>query len=93
MDTLEVLNGSGHLTLTWNPDDATEVARAREEVAKLKAAGYQFFLVDDGPADEVVAGHGSLIVKRLEDPTEAEAPIESPKHGRRSVAVRPLQGG
>lgn len=67
-DTLEVLNGSGHLSLSWDPENEREVAEARAEVERLKAAGYSFFLVNDGPADEVAAGHGALDVVRIEDP-------------------------
>ena len=58
-DTLEILNGQGHLSISWDPDKPEEVAEARIEVERLKAIGYSFFLVDDGPADEVSAGHGA----------------------------------
>ncbi len=106
-DTLEILNPSGHLTLTWSPSEPAEVAEIRAEVTRLKAAGYSFFLVDDTPADEVTAAGstGQLKVRRIEDPTanpatepvpasggqEDEAP--PPKAGRRSIAMRPLAGG
>src|SRR5712692_4741892 len=64
--TLNVLDSSGHLQLVWAEDNPEEVANARAEVAKLKAAGYQFFLVDNGSADEVAAGQGKLDVRRVE---------------------------
>lgn len=68
-DTLEVLNGRGHLSLSWDPENADEVAAARAEVEQLKKAGYSFFLVNDVPADEVAAGHGALDVRKIDDPT------------------------
>lgn len=103
--TLEVLNGSGHLTLTWDEADAAQVAATREEVARLKAAGYSFFLVDGSPADEVAAGHGELRCQRVAEPpglSAAEPPAEGPSNPRRgralpratrTVAVRPQAGG
>lgn len=69
-DTLEVLNGSGHLTLTWNPDDPVDVARAREMVTHLKSQGYTFFVVAGSVGDDTVEqGAGRIIVDRIDDPT------------------------
>lgn len=69
-DTLEVLNGSGHLTLSWNPEDPDEVARARETVNHLKSQGYTFFVVAGSVGDDAVEqGAGRIIVDRIEDPT------------------------
>lgn len=68
-DTLEVLNVSGHLSLSWDPENEQEVAEVRAEVERLRAAGYSFFLVEDGgPADAVAAGRGALNVRRIMDP-------------------------
>jgi hypothetical protein len=87
--TLSILDRSGDMTITW--DHADEAARetARKEVEQLRSAGYSFFLVDGSPADEIVAGQGTLIVKRLSaeeliDPKEAETegrddPTSSPE--------------
>ena len=72
MDTLEILTGRGHLTLTWDPELPEDVARARVEVERLRAAAYQFFLVEGGPADPVAAGRGTLEVRRINDPTAAD---------------------
>ena len=69
-DTLEVLNGSGHLTLTWNPEDPADVERARETVNHLKSQGYSFFVVAGSVGDDAVEqGAGRIIVDRIEDPT------------------------
>lgn len=65
---IEVLNGSGHLNLEWDTEDPDAVAKAREEVATLKAAGYSFFLADGAPADEIRAGAGHLTCVRVDDP-------------------------
>ncbi|MFA6046278.1 MAG: hypothetical protein WC718_14940 [Phycisphaerales bacterium] len=106
-NTLEVLDSSGHLTLEWDPNDETEIAAIRAEVARLKAAGYSFFLVEGTPADEVAAGSGSgkLVVRRIDDPadppvqeptTSSDSLADQPKRGhggQRSVAMRPMRGG
>lgn len=107
--TIQVLNGRGHLTLEWNPEDPQEAAGIRAEVENLKAAGYSFWLTEDAPADEVAAGRGKLLVKRIEDPVkeltapddDGDLPYEAPavtskrrgRPPREAVAVRPQRGG
>lgn len=104
--TLERLGAEGHLSLTWNPDDAAEVARAREEVLGLKKLGYAFFLIDGTPTDEVAGGKGQLEARRVgaEEVLAAAAALAAetggaPKRrGRppgqgRAVATRPMRGG
>lgn len=76
-DVLEVLNGRGHLTLKWDPDDPDEVAEARAMVESLKKDGYTFFVAEQISDDEVGRGGGTLLVKRIADPT-AEEPEEAP---------------
>ncbi len=63
--SLTILNGRGDTRLTWNPADPTECAEVRKTIADLKVQGYTFFLVDGAPADEVTAGAGTLLVRRL----------------------------
>lgn len=68
---IQVMDSTGHTTITWEPGDADEEAKAREVVEGLKKLGYTFFLVSGEPADEVSAGAGvgKLIVRALgEDP-------------------------
>lgn len=83
---LEVLDSSGHLTLTWDPSDTEQVRKAREEVERLRAAGYSFFaVVGSQGADEVEAGNGTLIVQRVESPfvqVPAQPEAKPPKKGR-----------
>jgi hypothetical protein len=75
---LHVLNASGHLTLTWNPADSVDVARARKEVEDLRAAGYSFFAVEGATGiDEIEKGKGHLVVKKVEQ-IFAPLPVESP---------------
>lgn len=102
MSAIEVLNGSGHLTLEWDPENPAEVARVRAEVENLRNAGYTFFLTEDEPADAIAAGRGKLLVKRTDDPVTDlsepdEAPAVEPKRRgrppREAVAVRPMRGG
>lgn len=86
LDSLEVLDASGHLTLTWDPTDPEQVSKAREEVERLRAAGYSFFaVVGSQGKDEVDAGNGTLLVERVKDPVRAipAAPApEKPRRGR-----------
>lgn len=104
--TLSVLGRSGDMKLTWDHDDPAERDRIRAEIEILKSAGYSFFLVDGSPADEVAAGRGELIVRRLAAeevlaPAEPESAAEPqqkrrrrpPKSSRNVVAVRPMAGG
>ena len=104
MAAIDVLNGSGHLTLEWDPNDEAAVARARAEVESLRAAGYSFFLTEDEPADAIAAGRGKLLVKRTDDPVgdlsepePEDAPVVKQKRRgrppREAVAVRPMRGG
>jgi hypothetical protein len=88
MDTLEVLNGTGHLTLTWDPTDPKQVEKARQEVENLRAAGYSFFSILDPEEDVIATGNGTLLVERITDPIRLPA-----KKKRKSVAVRPMAGG
>lgn len=43
MGKMRILNQSGDETLTWNPEDATEVEKARAEFERLKGEGYEFY--------------------------------------------------
>lgn len=80
MAQIEILNGMGHLTLEWDHENADEVVRVRGEVENLKRAGYSFFLAEGGPADEVAAGGGKLLVRRLEDPVSELGDLAA-RHG------------
>lgn len=46
---LQVMDGSGHLTLSWDPSDPATVERAKAEFDRLKAAGYAFFATPTSP--------------------------------------------
>lgn len=95
MCSIEVLDRSGHLSLTWDWKDKASLASARAEVKRLKEAGYSFFLVDGPLAGEPVAAagkRGELLVRRVDDVVAAV----KPKRGRpssKAVAIRPMRGG
>lgn len=104
MNTLSILNGQGDTKLTWDANDPTACDEIRRQVAALKDQGYLFFLVDGRPADEVAAGGGELVVRRMEAEEVAAEPAEPAPTKRRGrppraaqdqsvVAVRPLRGG
>lgn len=102
--TIEYLDVSGHLALTWDPGIPESVERARAEFDQLRQAGYQFFVAfADEPADSFQAQVGALRVQRV-DPSVVEprlepaislvATEEQPRRGRaRVVAGRPMRGG
>lgn len=54
MNTLEVLDASGHVTLSWTADDEASLTRARDEFDRLKAAGYAFFSTPEEDAEEIM---------------------------------------
>lgn len=108
MSSIDVLHASGHLTLEWDPDKPVEIANARAEVARLRDAGYSFFLADNEPADAVAAGQGKLVVQRIDgdvvdalseadfietDLVETGQPSPKKRGRPRGVAVRPMAGG
>lgn len=83
---LQILDSSGDLTLTWNPEDPEDVARARAEVDRLKAAGYTFFAVVGATgADEIECGNGELIVRHIQSPLELEEDLP-PEPGEEAPA-------
>jgi hypothetical protein len=87
---LQVLDRTGDLTLTWDPNDPAQVANAREEVQRLKAAGYTFFaVVGASGEDEVDAGQGTLIVRRITDPLAAPEADELPPEPGEEPAIDP----
>ena len=106
-NVINVLDPTGDIEITWDPDNPEEVAKARQMVLDLKSKGYSFFLVDGSEApDEVTAGKGTLKARLVDAeelvPVDApaepstEAPQETGRRGRRSthaVATRPLRGG
>lgn len=89
---MEILNGDGHLTLSWSPDDPESLARAKEEFDRLRAAGYAFFATPSGKGkvgrlkDAAFRRAGSLDVR-------PEQVREFRVRARRTVAVRPMVGG
>lgn len=86
LHSLEVLNSSGHLTITWDPHKAEEVGEARAMVEKLREEGYTFFVVAGSTGkDEVEQGNGMILVRRIEDPTE-DLP---PEPGEATASPRP----
>lgn len=108
MNELIILSHEGDTTITWDDSDTKAREEARQTIADLKAKGYSFFLIDGRPADEITAGGGTLIVRKLtaeevvEPPNDeplATLPEAEPGHKRRGrprkqvVATRPIAGG
>jgi hypothetical protein len=40
---MQIMDPTGHTTVTWNPDDRESVADARREFNRLRDAGYSAF--------------------------------------------------
>lgn len=89
---LEVLDPTGHITLRWSPDDPASVERAREEFDKLKAAGFAFF-VDEASAIPIVRLKQAALAMAGQLDVRPAAVREFEPRRRRTVAVRPMQGG
>lgn len=87
MNTLEILDVSGHLTLSWNPHDASDVERAKQEFARLKAAGFAFFSSEQDERPKLRIGTSGRLEGRLVQVKEFDTEAE------RTVAVRPMRGG
>jgi len=85
---VNILDATGHTELRWDPEKPDECAGARETIQALKRQGFVFFLTDGRPADEVTAGDGMVLVRRLSPVeiesvvTERENPGEPDKPGR-----------
>jgi len=89
--TMEILDPSGHLVLTWDPADEASVTRARDEFERLKGCGFAFFMSDAPEAPKVTRlkgaalNHSGELVIRLARTFDADAD--------RVVAVPPHRGG
>ncbi len=75
---LTVLNSSGDTKIQWDHSDPEQCHQARQMVASLKDQGYSFFQVSGDPADEISAGNGILLVRKLSaDEVVWTEPIEA----------------
>lgn len=82
---MDVMDASGHLSLSWDPADADSVAKAKAEFQTLKAAGFAFFST---------AGKSALrLGKTGELRGELVQTKEFEPEAERTVAVRPMRGG
>lgn len=92
---LEVLDPTGHLSLTWNPDDPESVAKAGAEFDRLKDAGYAFFTTPESSekvtrlTKKVLTESSSLDARHM----EPEQTSTFNPRARRTTAVPPLRGG
>lgn len=99
-NVLEVLDPSGHLTLTWDPDDPESVARAGAEFDRLKAAGYAFFATTEDDAvgikrltRKTLTEHRTLDVRVVDRAGEPAQTRTFNNRAARTVAVPPMRGG
>jgi hypothetical protein len=85
MPCMDVLDATGHLSLTWDPADPESVSKAKAEFEQLKAAGFAFFST---------AGKTALRLGRTgELRGELVQTKEFEPEAARTVAVRPMRGG
>jgi hypothetical protein len=94
LHVIEVLDRSGHLSLTWDPTIPESVERARAEFELLQQSGYQFFRVlnQDEPTG-FAPQDGALVVKRVEaaDVAPAVAPVPPMRRRGRPPKERPTE--
>ena len=83
LGSLEVMDGTGHVTLTWNPDDPDAVKKAEAEFERLRGCGFAFFTEETEQPE--LGASGSLEARLVQ--TKALA-----RRGR-TVARPPMQGG
>ncbi len=66
---MQVMDLSGHTTVTWNPEDSASVADARREFQRLKREGYQAFRMDVVSENGVVVEEKGELIRGAFDPT------------------------
>jgi len=44
--TMQVMDSSGHTTVTWDPDNASSVRDAKRQFDDLRSRGYQAFMMN-----------------------------------------------
>lgn len=60
-NTMEIMDSSGHTTVTWDPTDETGVADARREFNRLLRDGYQAFRMEAQGDHVVVENKGERV--------------------------------
>lgn len=58
---MEIMDSSGHTSVTWNPEDEASVADARREFDRLIGQGYQAFRMEAVGQNAVVENKGDRI--------------------------------
>jgi hypothetical protein len=107
VNTLEILGREGHISVAWDPDNPEEVEKARAEFNRLLEAGFMLFVVT--AVKEFPEGAGEVTAELVAAPPPLPAgkpdPSSPPATARgeqtrkfqpkakRTVAVRPMQGG
>jgi hypothetical protein len=94
---MDIFEGTGRVTLTWDPAQPAEVEGARVEFQRLRDSGYVMFAAETGGprhaverrVDEFDAAAGGLTARSA---VPAQTDVFDPESSR-IVAVRPLRGG
>lgn len=61
LNTMQIMDSSGHTTVTWDPDNLDSVADARREFERLTGQGYQAFRMEAVGESIVVEHKGERI--------------------------------
>lgn len=56
LNTMQIMDSSGHTTVTWDPSEPASVADAQREFERLTGQGYQAFRME-AVGDNVVVEH------------------------------------
>jgi hypothetical protein len=89
---IDVLDPSGHVSLTWHQDDEESVKAARKEFNRLKKMGFAFFITGKPTetATQVKTFDDALEALNVVAPTEGK---KDKKKARRGVAIPRMRGG
>lgn len=60
---MDVMDSSGHTSVTWDPTDADSIRDARREFARLTREGYQAFRMEATGDNVVVENKGERITE------------------------------
>ena len=87
---LEILGDKGYTTVEWDPDNPEEVAKARAEFDKLKAAGFLLFVVTE--VDDLPVEVGRVTAQLASAPPLVPAQTPEPVSAPEPIRGRPRKG-
>jgi hypothetical protein len=95
---MEILDPEhGHIVVSWDPDNESEVAAARVQFEQLRQAGWLMFQTVSEFDPQCQPLEARLGIAPSDAPAEPELPVQTDgpfrPRARRTVAARPMRGG